>query len=296
MSSTHLSPTQTPTGILFALAAVLLWSSLAALGVSLRHVPPFLLTGIGLLVGSLVAVPLSRGQWSHWKVPPGTLVIGVLGLFGYHAMLFAAFHYAPPLQANLINYLWPLGMVVLAPLYLRGLHWRWQHIAAALVGFAGAVLALLDGGQSAASGDAFPLRWWGYGLALAAAFTWASYSLLTQRVPPFRTAAIGSFCLGAGILSLIMHALFEPATALSTQDWLLLALLGIGPTGGAFFVWDAALKRTDARTVGLLAFLTPLLSTMLLLVTSGQPFTIRIALATLLIVGAAVVGMRSGSR
>ena len=296
MPPTRLSPTQTPSGILFALTAILLWSSLAALGVSLRHVPPFLLTGIGLLVGSLVAVPLSRGQWSHWKVPTGTLVIGVLGLFGYHAMLFAAFHYAPPLQANLINYLWPLGMVVLAPLYLRGLHWRWQHIVAALVGFAGAVLALLDGGQSAASDDAFPQRWIGYGLALAAAFTWSSYSLLCQRVPPFRTAAIGSFCLGAGILSLIMHALFEPAIALGTQDWLLVAALGIGPAGGAFFVWDAALKRTDARTVGLLAFLTPLLSTMLLLVTSGQPFTINIGLATLLIVGAAVVGMRSGSR
>ena len=45
--------------------------------------------------------------------------------------------------------------------------------------------------------------------------------------------------------------------------------------------------------IGLLAFLTPLLSTMLLLWTSGQPFTPTLGLATLLIVGAAVVGTRS---
>ena len=294
--SQHLSASSPRNGILFALAAIALWSSLAALGVSLRHVPPFLLTGIGLLVGSLVALPLSRGNWAHWKVPVSTLAVGVIGLFGYHVLLFAAFRFAPPLQTNLINYLWPLGIVVLAPLYLRGLHWRWVHVAAALIGFAGAVLALLDGGAASGSsqaGDAFPQRWLGYGLALAAALTWSSYSLLTQRVPPFRTAAIGGFCLLAGGLSLLCHVLFEPAVQLRLRDWLLMALLGLGPLGGAFFVWDAALKRTDARTVGLLAFLTPLLSTMLLLWTSGQPFTPTLGLATLLIVGAAVVGTRS---
>ena len=224
----HPLPTTSPrNGILFALAAIALWSSLAALGVSLRHVPPFLLTGIGLLVGSLVALPLSRGNWAHWKVPVSTLVVGVIGLFGYHVLLFAAFRFAPPLQTNLINYLWPLGIVVLAPLYLRGLHWRWVHVAAALIGFAGAVLALLDGGAASGgsqAGDAFPQRWLGYGLALAAALTWSSYSLLTQRVPPFRTAAIGGFCLLAGaedfdtdVLRLVPGRIANAAAALAAR-------------------------------------------------------------------------------
>ena len=73
-------------GVLFALAAILLWASLATLGVSLRHVPPFLLTGLGLLVGSLVALPLSRGRWSDWKVPLPTLLVGVVGLLGYFGL------------------------------------------------------------------------------------------------------------------------------------------------------------------------------------------------------------------
>lgn len=283
-------------GIAFALMAIGLWASLATLGVSLRHVPPFLLTGLGLLVGSLVAVPLSRGRWSDWKVPLSTLRVGVVGLLGYHALLFAAFQLAPPVQVNLLNYLWPLGIVVLAPFLLRGMRFRWEHLVAALIGFGGAVLALVDGacaggGNLATALDAQTLT--GYALALAAALTWACYSLLSQRVPPFRTAAIGGFCLLSGLGSLLCHWLFEAPVTLSLRDWGLIALLGIGPLGGAFFVWDAALKRTDPRTVGLLAFLTPLLSTALLLWSRGQTPSQLLALATLLIVGAAVVGTRA---
>ena len=67
---------------LLALGAIALWASLAALGVALSHVPPFLLTGLSLLIGSLIALPLSRFDWRQWKVPATTLALGVYGLFG----------------------------------------------------------------------------------------------------------------------------------------------------------------------------------------------------------------------
>lgn len=283
-------------GLFFALFAIILWGSLATLGVRLQHVPPFLLTGLGLLAGSLVAVPLSRGKWTQWKVPLPTLLLGIGGLFGYHTLLFSALHLAPPVQANLLNYLWPLGMVLLAPVWLRNVQWRWLHVVAALAGFAGAALALLDGAAGGSPLQAPADRStteWGYVLAIGAAFTWASYSLLTQRVPAFKTSAIGTFCLVSGVLALLCHLAFETTPALSLQDWGLIGILGLGPLGGAFFLWDAALKRADARTIGLLAFITPLLSTALLLQSHGQPLTATLALATVLIVGAAVAGMRA---
>lgn len=68
---------------LFALAAIGLWASLAALGVALKHVPAFLLTGVALAIG------------------------------------------------NLINYLWPLLIVVLAPLYVPRIRLRGVHVGAA---------------------------------------------------------------------------------------------------------------------------------------------------------------------
>lgn len=275
---------------LMALGAIGLWGTLATLGVSLAHVPPFLLTGCALLVGSALALPLSGWRWSQWRVPARTLALGVYGLFGFHFLLFLALRHAPPVTANLVNYLWPLGMVVLAPLLLPGVRLRAVHVVAALIGFSGAALAIL--GRDPQASVAIGLEW-GYVMAAGSAFIWASYSLLTRRVPHFPTAAIGSFAAVSGVLSLLCHALLEPATSLSLRDGLLIGLMGLGPLGGAFFLWDAALKRGDPQRIGLLSFLTPLLSTGLLVVSQGQGLTWSIGLAALLIIGAAVLGSRA---
>ena len=187
-----------------------------------------------------------------------------------------------------MNYLWPLGIVVMAPLFLPGMSLTRRHLLAALLGFAGAALAILGG-----TGEAGEARWaWGYIPALGSAFIWASYSLLTQRVRAFPTAAIGSFALISGLLALLCHALLEPSVALSSRDLSLIAVLGLGPLGGAFFLWDAALKRGDARQIGVLSFLTPLLSTLTLLLMRGEKPSLAVGLAAVMIVGAAVLATR----
>ncbi len=274
---------------LLALGAIVLWASLAALGVALSHVPPFLLTGLGLLVGSLIALPLSRFDLRRWRVPPSTLALGIYGLFGFHFLLFIALRHAPPVQANLINYLWPLGIVVMAPLIVPGVRLGARHLIAALIGFAGAALAILGRAEGGA-GTAWA---WGYLPALGSAFIWATYSLLTQRVTPFPTAAIGGFAAASGALSLLCHAALEPSVALSARDGALIALLGLGPLGGAFFLWDAALKRGDARQIGVLSFLTPLLSTCTLLAVRGEWPGASVLVAAAMIVGAAVLATRA---
>ena len=274
---------------LLALAAIALWGTLAPLGVQLAHIPPFMLTGLGLLVGSLISLPLAWFRLSRWQVPLPTLLVGVYGLFGFHFLLFIALRNAPAVEANLINYLWPLGMVVMAPLFLKEVQLRGRHIVAALIGFTGAAIAILGrGGQSDAAVEFHS----GYVIALASAFVWASYSLLTRRLPAFPTAAVGGFAAASGVLSLVCHALLEPAVALSTQDLVLIAILGLGPLGGAFFLWDAAIKLGDTRRIGLLAFATPILSTVMLLLTTGQALQWNVAVAAALVVGAAWLGSR----
>ena len=276
---------------LFTLGAIFLWASLASLATLLSNVPPFLLTGIGLIIGSLVSLP-SLGQGiTTWKIPVKTLLIGVYGLFGYHFMLFLALQTAPAVEANLVNYLWPLLIVLLSPIFTKSLSLNFRYVLAAISGFAGAVLAITSGGL----GFGFSSIEVGYFFALAAAVIWATYSLATTKVPRFPTPAIGLFALVSGVMAIGSHFLFEPAASISATDWLLLVVLGVGPLGGSFYLWDAALKIGDPRRIGLLAFLTPLLSTALLLVVSGDSLSWQLLAATGLIVGGALLGPRSPS-
>jgi len=283
---------------LYALAAICLWASLAALGVLLKHVPPFLLTGISLGLGSILAWPFVLKDPRQWHVAPGTLFLGVSSLFGYHFLLFIALRVAPAVEVNLINYLWPLLIVVLAPLYLRGIRLRGVHFMAAALGFAGAALAIWGGRAStdASANLTSSAAGWGYLLALAAAIVWANYSLQTKRVAlsgkGFSTTAIGLFGLLAGLLSLVCHWVLESPVQLTGHDWLLLLAMGLGPLGAAFFLWDRALKLGDVRQIGILSYLTPLASTVLLMQVTGRALSWSVALAAALIIGAALLGTR----
>jgi drug/metabolite transporter (DMT)-like permease len=268
-----------------ALGAIALWATLASLGVALGHVPPFLLTGLALLIGSVPSWPLAR----QWRVPAGTLALGLYGLFGYHLLLFIALRHAPAVEANLVNYLWPLLIVVLAPVVLPGLSLRTPHVLAAVMGFAGAAVAILGSAQHVGG------TWsWGYLPAFGSAVMWSTYSLMTRRVPPFPTAAIGLFGVVSGLLSLACHWLLEPPAALGARDWLLVAVMGLGPLGAAFFLWDRALKLGDPRQIGILSYITPLASTLLLMIVTGRALHWTIALAALLIIGAAFLGAHAG--
>jgi drug/metabolite transporter (DMT)-like permease len=265
-----------------ALVSILLWSTVAWLSLKLAHIPPFLLVGICLLVGALCGAARLR----DWRAAtPRLMALGVYGLFGFHFFLFTALRHAPPIEANLINYLWPLLIVVLAPVIVPATSLTARHVAAALIGFGGAALLATGGRFSVEVAHLF-----GYGCALASAVIWSTYSLLTRRMPAFPTGTVGAFCAVSGLLSLLCHLLWESTPAIAASDWFWMAAIGVGPLGVAFFTWDAAMKRGDPRVIGTLSYLTPLLST-LWLAFSGAGTLGPLALGAMAaIVGGAVLG------
>ena len=279
-TSRQARPSLPPTTL--ALAAILLWSTFAALAVRLRGAPPLLLTGLALLLGALCGLPRLRAGDLRWRA----VAVGVYGLFTYHLALFLALRLAPPVEANLLNYLWPLLIVLLTPLFFRGRRLAARHVGAALLGFAGAALLLGGGGRVAfARGPGA-----GHALAVAAAVIWATYSLATARLGATGSAAVSVASALSGLLALGAHLVFEPRFAFAPADLPWLLLLGLGPMGLAFLAWDAALKRGDPRVIGQLSYLTPLLSTLLLALGGGGRLTAATGAALALIVGGALLG------
>ena len=270
------------------LIAILLWSMLALFTAATGRIPPFQLNAMTFLVGGLVGVVswIVRPQGLEaLRQKPVVWALGIGGLFGYHALYFAALRLAPPAESGLINYLWPLLIVLFSSL-LPGEHLRRAHIVGALLGFAGVIVLIAGRGAFDARAEYMP----GYLCAFVAAFVWAGYSVLSRRFGQVPTDAVAGFCLATALLSLVCHLAFETTVwPESTVQWLAVLGLGLGPVGAAFYVWDIGMKRGDIRFLGVASYATPVLSTLLLVVAGYAEPTLTLALACGLIVAGALV-------
>ena len=288
MTNTATSSETRRRATLIGAGAVFLWGSLAILTTLTGDVPPFQMVAIAFGVAFVIALTkwVVRGETvlHQFRHPGRAWSIGIIGLFGYHVLVFTALKSAPPVQANLINYLWPLLIVFFSAL-LPGEKLRPRHVAGTLLGFAGVYL-LVTGGASVRPDPAY-LH--GYAAAFAAALMWSTYSVASSRLGDVPTDAIGVFCLAAGVLSLIAHILFETTVSPSFREWLALIALGLGPAGGAFFLWDWGMKRGSVRTLGGIAYCAPLLSTALLIALGPGSLTPMVAIAAVAIVAGCVL-------
>jgi drug/metabolite transporter (DMT)-like permease len=218
--------------------------------------------------------------------PPAAWALGVAGLFGYHFLYFLGLSQAPAVEANLINYLWPLLIVVFSGL-LPGERIRWFHAAGVLMGLGGCWLLISGGGGTAFN----PAHLTGYLAALGAALVWSGYSVLNRRFARVPSDAVGGFCGMTALLAFGAHLLFEPTVLPSGWEWLAIVGLGLGPVGLAFFVWDHGMKHGDIRALGALAYLAPVLSTLLLVVAGRTEANETLLIACLLVAaGAALAG------
>ncbi|MBX6742311.1 MAG: DMT family transporter [Acetobacteraceae bacterium] len=273
-------------------AALALWAFLALLTRLAQPLPPLLLTALGLGTGGLLGlgVAAARGRLSALRQQPLAWLHGVGGLAGYHALYFAALALAPPVEANLLNYLWPLLIVLLAA-PLRGLPLGPRRLIGVGLGMAGA--ALLLGGGARFPAEAIP----GFACALGAALVWAFYSVLAgrffTRVP---TEAVAGFCLASAGLAGLAHLALEPATLPEARQWPAILLLGLGPTGAAFFLWDFGMKHGDPRLLGTLAYATPIASTLLLAATGEGALTWQALVAAALVAGGGLLAALAGRR
>ena len=272
-------------------AAILLWATLALLTAATGRVPPFLLTALTFALGGAVglAAALAGPGIGVLAQRPLAYLHGVGGLFGYHFLYFAALKWAPPAEAGLINYLWPLLIVLLSAL-LPGVGLRRGHVIGALMGFAGTVVLLLGkGGFGGIEARYVP----GYAAAFACAFIWSSYSVLSRRFADVPTQAVAGFCLVTALLAAACHLAWEETVWPSGfGEWAAVAALGIGPVGIAFYAWDIGMKKGDVRLLGVASYAAPVLSTLLLVAAGFAAPTWSLAFACLLIVGGAFVATR----
>jgi drug/metabolite transporter (DMT)-like permease len=279
------------TATLIGLTAILMWSLLAVLTVATGKIPAFQLAAMTFAIGAAVAFASwiwRPNAFAALKQPLVAWVVGVGGLFGYHALYFLALRFAPPAEAGLLNYLWPLLIVLFSSL-LPGERLAPHHVIGALLGLAGTVL-LFTGNRG---GVFVPGQIPGLAAAFVAAFVWAAYSVMSRKLKAVPTDAVAGFCLATAILAAIMHEMVEVTIwPESMGQWLAIIALGVGPVGAAFFAWDIGMKRGDIRVLGAASYATPLLSTAFLILAGFAKPSAAIAIAAVLIAGGGLIAAK----
>lgn len=274
-------------------AAIATWSSLATLTTLSGPLPPLQMTAMSFVIATGVGLIHGLVSGSSLKamfiMPVPAFLLGVIGLLGYHAAYFYALKTAPPLEASIIGYLWPLLIVIFSvflPVERGGGRFGWQVGFGALLAAGGAAIVLLGDSKALTLSGSLS----GYTAALAAAVIWAAYSVGTRLLPHVPTSAMTGICAMTAVGAALLHFATETTRwPLAPSESLVILLAGLGPVGFAFYLWDAGMKHGDIRLLAVLSYMTPILSTMMLAAFGIGRLTPAVAVATLLVTIGAVV-------
>lgn len=278
---------------LFALSAVLLWSTVAtAFKISLRYLDVFQL----LLVASVTAtlclfvivlatgrMPLlfRTGRRDYLRLA----CLGILNPFCYYLVLFRAYDLLPAQVAQALNYTWAITLMLLSVPLLKHRITRSDYGATAIC-YSGVVVICFSGGQFPAG----ELSTAGILLALGSTLIWAFYWLLKAKdhIDP--------------VFGLFVSFLFSvPFIAAACWFWSDVSSVGInGILGGVYvglfemgvtyILWLAALQRSEATAkVSTLIFLSPFLSLFFISRILGEAIAVTTIMGLVLIVGGLLV-------
>jgi drug/metabolite transporter (DMT)-like permease len=272
---------------LAGLAAILMWSTLALFTTDTRGLPPFETLALTFAIagaGGVLFLLFRGGLAELRRAPPAFYMVSFSGLFFFHALYFYALTHAEPASANLLNYLWPLLIVLMSPGEESGPLFR--RMLGAVCGFA--AILLLSPAEPALSGS-----WPGLLAALGCALTWASYSVLNRRFAGVPTAPLALTCLLVALAAALVTTASTGWIRPAPRQWPALAAIGLGPAGLAFFLWDFATKRGSMALLGALAYLAPLLSTFWLVALGRAEASLRLWLAAALVIAGAALARPS---
>jgi drug/metabolite transporter (DMT)-like permease len=262
----------------YAALAVGFWATSAtAFKLSLAHVGqlPLLLlatvvsTGVLLAylaaTGKLVLVRAFTGRDYLWSAG-----LGLLNPFLYYVILFKAYALLPAQEAQPINFVWPLTLVLLS-IPLLGQRIRLTSIFAIFISFLGVVVIATHPARPADILDFRFSNGLGVLLALGSTVIWALFWVANTKDRQDEAARLFVNFLFASAYILVLVLVLGQAQVGGWKGLLGGVYVGLFEMGITFLVWLKALKsaRTTAHVVNLI-YLVPFLSLLVIALVLGE--------------------------
>jgi len=274
--------------------ALFFWSTVALLIVMLGNIPLFEIQCVTFLTCFCIAI-IKLMRTKNWqavfKVPLFLWVISILCIYGHNSLFILSLKHAPPEKADLINYLWPI-MVILGSSFLPTERLRWPHILGAFIAFSGVFLLLTDGHGLIA----LELEYWlGYLFALLGAICWTTFTLVSRSHPNTPKEMVGLYCGFGAIFAIFAHTNFETFIMPDLSQAMILLLMGVTSQGLAYFLWDYGVKQGHYQTLCVASYANPIVSIALLVVFGYAQMSIYLFTAALMVtIGALIASNQFG--
>lgn len=278
-------------GLASGLSAASIWGGMYVVSkVVLDVIPPFALLALRLILGALVLgifIALRKGVQFTRKQFRDSFLVGIVGYGISLGFQFVGTKLSTASNGALVTSATPAFVLLFAPFLLNERSTP-RKILALVISSLG-VLAVIDPRNADFSSSLFM----GNLSLIAAALTWALYSVLVRRVTQNADLLISStIMLTAGIPSSLLFGFFEidqlGIGAITPGIVGGILFLGVISTALAMFLWNFAFAELPAAVASLTFFAQPVVGTLLGWFFLGETITPLFLLGGILI-GAGLV-------
>lgn len=269
-------------GTLIGLIAPVIWSSYALIACLLKTLPQFEVLTISYLLAFLSLKLFhfkTKTESKPLRETPLRAWIAVFaGVCLFQFFYLGAFRLAPPEHAELINYLWPI-FVLLGGKILSNQKLSFKHYFSSGLCFLGLLALFLTQGVE---GPKFAY-WPGYLFALGCAFSWTFYSLSIKHDKSAMGDLTASVCFVGFIVSLIIHLMSESFVLPDLSGTLGLLFSGCGVIAFTYLSWEKGMQTGSVSVLATFSNAVPIISIILLVIFDLTQPSWNLGVATLLI-------------
>ena len=281
--------------VLLAFAAIyVLWgATFLAIRVAVVEIPPFFTAGVRFLTaGALLYAGMRlRGRPAPSSAEWRGIALTALFLFvATYGALFWAEQYVPSGLTAVIEASLPLITIALEVFVFRQQPFRWRMLASVALGFGAIAWLLLKRGQE--SFAVLPCL-----VILAGGVAWSLGAVLTRSMPKpasLPLTAGAQMMLGGAVLLTLSLGAGElhstPHISLRAGLALLYLIVGGSWLGFTAYVW--LLARMPVTRVASHAYVNPLVAVALGYLVAGEELTVRMTLASCLVVASVFLILR----
>jgi len=276
----------------YVLLAVLLWGSTASVGKLLLkdlnsiQIPFFtsIIAFITLLIITFFQKKFDLVKKYKIKDYFYFALMGLIGIFLYYTFFYKALMFSSAQEAFIVNYTWPVFVVVFSFMFKLE-KFNLKKIIAILLGFIGVYIVVTKGSFSIDSIN--NIR--GIIFALLGAICYGLFTIFTKKKNYERTTSMMFFYLFASIYFLIIILFFYKIPIINVTQFIGLLWLGILTSGLAFLFLQLAYKYGETAKISNIVFLTPFISLIYIYFLLGEKIIVSSIIGLMIIIAGIVL-------